>query len=82
MRAACLVAHPDDCAIFAWPFMEAHPEFEWTNVYLTYTDWDPRAQEAAKFWADKNIPTVFLGFLDEWESVKDGKLGVWFTRLR
>ena len=75
MRAVCLVAHPDDCVIFAWPFIEAHPEFAWHNIYLTYRDWDPRAQEARHFWAAKNISCTFLGYRDDYESVKRGELG-------
>ena len=75
MKAVCLVAHPDDCAIFAWPFIEAHTEFKWTIVYLTYTPWDPRAKEATAFWDTKNITTIFLGYRDDWEYVKNGNLG-------
>ena len=75
MRAVCVVAHPDDCVIFAWPFIEAHREFEWTIVYLTYTAWQPRAKEIAAYWQQHNIPCVFLGYEDEWESVKNGELG-------
>ena len=75
MKAIVLVAHPDDCAIFAWPFIEAYPEFKWDIVYLTYTPWEPRAREATAFWDTKNINTIFLGYRDEWESVKDGNLG-------
>ena len=58
MKAVCLVAHPDDCVIFGWPFIEAHPEFVWQNVYLTYNKQDPRAIEADNFWKTKNIPTT------------------------
>lgn len=75
MNAVCLVAHPDDCVIFAWPFIEAHPGFKWTIVYLTHTPWHPRAKEATAFWNTKNINTVFLGYKDEWEYVKNGNLG-------
>jgi LmbE family N-acetylglucosaminyl deacetylase len=75
MQAVALVAHPDDCVIFAWPFIEAHSEFSWTIVYLTYTPWEPRAQEIAHYWDQHNIACLFLGFPDEWESVKHGNLG-------
>lgn len=75
MRAVCLVAHPDDCAIFAWPFIEAHSDITWTIVYLTYTPWQPRAKEINAYWAKRNIPCIFLGFDDVWESVKNNELG-------
>jgi LmbE family N-acetylglucosaminyl deacetylase len=66
MRAVALVAHPDDCVIFAWPFIEAHPKFTWEIVYLTYKPHDPRAREISAYWAKKNIHTRFLGFRDTW----------------
>jgi len=75
MRAITVVAHPDDCVIFAWPFIEAHPEFSWTILYLTYTPWEPRAKEISAYWQQYNIPTIFLGFQDDWEYVKLGELG-------
>lgn len=75
MRAVALVAHPDDCVIFAWPFIEAHPEFEWDIVYLTYTPWMPRAREMSAYWNKRNITTIFLGYNDEWDYVKQGELG-------
>jgi hypothetical protein len=75
LNAVCLVAHPDDCVIFAWPFIEAHPEFKWTIVYLTYTFVDIRAKEVAAYWRQRNITTSFLGIKDDWQYVKNGKLG-------
>lgn len=75
MKAICLVAHPDDCVIFAWPYIEAHCSFKWVIVYLTYTADHPRAKELSAFWNSKNIDTRFLGFADDWQYVKDQKLG-------
>lgn len=75
MQAVCLVAHPDDCVIFAWPFMETHPEFAWTIIYLTYTSFSPRGAEIREFWQTKNINCIFLGYTDDWEYVKNKELG-------
>lgn len=75
MRAVALVAHPDDCVIFAWPFIEAHPEFEWTIVYMTYNFFSPRAKEVQTYWARRGISTTFLGMQDDWQYVKNGELG-------
>lgn len=75
MKAVCLVAHPDDCVIFAWPFIEAHAKFNWHIVYLTHCEWDPRAQEMRAYWSKRNIATTFLGYTDDWEHVKRGELG-------
>ena len=74
MRAVALVAHPDDCAIFAWPFIEAHPEFTWEIVYLTYRTYEPRALEVATYWANRNIPTKFLGYVDNYQDMLDDQL--------
>ena len=75
MRAVALVAHPDDCVIFAWPFIEAHPELDWVIVYLTYTFTDPRAREVRTYWNARGIDVGFLGMPDDWQYVKNGKLG-------
>ena len=66
MKALCLVAHPDDCVIFAYSFIHNHPEHEWTIGYLTYTAQDPRGQELSAFWKQRGIECVFLGFEDHW----------------
>lgn len=75
MKAVAVVAHPDDCVIFAWPFIEAHPEFEWHIVYLTYTHYQPRGKEVDEYWKKRNITAIFLGYDDVWESVKKGQTG-------
>ena len=75
MKSVAMVAHPDDCIIFAYSFMHHYPAFDWTVCYLTYTDQDARGQEFAEFWSRRNIKTKFLGFTDNWEFVKNGELG-------
>lgn len=79
MKAVALVAHPDDCVIFAWPFIEAHPQFKWTIVYLTYSLDTARGREIAEYWARRNISVHFLGLDDSWTKVKQGLLG--FDRM-
>lgn len=75
MKAMAIVAHPDDCVIFAYSFMHHHPELDWTVCYLTYNQDDYRGQEFFDFWSRRNIKTKFLGFTDDWEFVKNGDLG-------
>ena len=70
-----LVAHPDDCVIFAYSFMHRYSNLDWTVCYLTHTNRDPRGQEFSNFWRRRNIKTKFLGFADNWEFVKNGELG-------
>lgn len=65
-----IVAHPDDCVIFAWPLMRRYPEFDWSVVYLTYQDQDPRAQEMKKFWDRYSVPTCFCGFIDDYRDME------------
>jgi len=64
MRGLAMVAHPDDCVIFAYSYIYNHPELTWTIGYLTYTEQDPRGQELADFWRRRGIDCVFLGFED------------------
>lgn len=70
MKALCLVAHPDDCVIFAYSYIHNHPEYEWTICYLTYTEWSDRGRELAKFWARRNISCVFLGYVDDYHDLE------------
>jgi len=70
MKALCLVAHPDDCVIFAYSYIYNHPEHEWTIGYLTYTEQDPRGAELAEFWKQKGIPCVFLGYVDNYRDIE------------
>ena len=74
MKALALVAHPDDCVIFAYSFIHAHPELSWTVCYLTYTENDPRGAELQKFWARRCIPTQFLGYVDDWHDIENKRI--------
>jgi len=74
MRAQVLVAHPDDCVIFARPFVDAHPDYEWSIVYLTYDYDDIRAMEISKYWNARNITTKFLGFIDNYTDIENNEL--------
>jgi len=77
MKALCLVAHPDDCVIFGYSYIHAHPEYTWTVGYLTYTARDPRGAELAAFWQRRNIDTVFLGFEDHWHDNEQKQFTRW-----
>ena len=77
MRAVCLVAHPDDCVIFAWPFIEAHPKFKWAIVYMTYKETDPRGQELKAYWDRRGIATVFMGYQDDYQDQLTKKFNFW-----
>lgn len=71
MKAMAVVAHPDDCVIFAYSYIYNHPEYSWTICYLTYTDDHPRAKEFCTFWKKRNISVVFLGFKEQWNHEKN-----------
>ena len=64
MKALCLVAHPDDCIIFAYPFIHHHPDYEWTICYLTYDELSGRGKEMLRFWNKRNVDVKFLQFED------------------
>lgn len=72
-----LVAHPDDCVIFARPFIDEHPNLNWSIVYLTYCEADPRAQEVSAYWNARGIPTKFLGFADHYIDQETQQLNFW-----
>ncbi len=74
MQLTCLVAHPDDCLIFARPFMDRYADHAWTIVYLTYSQVDPRGQEITSYWNKRNIKTILLGFEDNWEDINNKTL--------
>jgi LmbE family N-acetylglucosaminyl deacetylase len=63
-KGLCLVAHPDDCVIFAQAFIEEYKNINWTIVYLTYDLASDRGKEIASYWDTLNIKTIFLGFQD------------------
>ena len=75
MKAMAMVAHPDDCVIFSYSFINHYAKFDWTICYLTYNQDHARGQEFADFWYKRNIQTKFLGFPDDWEYVKNNQLG-------
>jgi len=77
MRAVCLVAHPDDCVIFAWPFIEAHPEFEWVIVYMTYNQSDNRAKEMQAYWQRRGVVTAFMGHVDNYKDLETKSFNFW-----
>lgn len=75
IKALCVVAHPDDCIIFAWPFIEQYRELDWKILYLTYQEGDNfRADEIKSFWNKKNIPVEFLGHVDDYRDLEKGEL--------
>jgi len=74
VKAVAMVAHPDDCVIFAYSFIHHHPEYEWTICYLTYTESDARGREFAEFWNHRNIATKFLGYIDDWHDIENKKI--------
>lgn len=73
MKVKLVVAHPDDCCIFAWPLInQTMNDWDWSIVYMTYTATDPRALEANQFWNQYNIETTFLGFEDHYRDLEQG----------
>ena len=77
MKAIAVVAHPDDCVIFARPYIDAHPEYDWHIVYLTYMAHDARAQEVSAYWTARGIPTEFRGFRDDYKDQQTQQLNFW-----
>ena len=75
MKATCMVAHPEDCVIFAYQFIMEHRDWDWKICYLTSQRTDPRGAEVADFWKRRGIPTMFCGLPDTWEYVERGELG-------
>ena len=74
MRAIAMVAHPDDYVIFAYSFIHAHPELDWTVCYLTYTATDYRGSELKAFWERRGISTRFLGYVDDWHDIENKQI--------
>lgn len=71
MKAMAMVAHPDDCVIFAYSYIHNHLEYSWTVCYLTYNETDPRGQEFVEFWRRRNVAVKFLGHADVWNMEKN-----------
>jgi LmbE family N-acetylglucosaminyl deacetylase len=74
MKALCLVAHPDDCVIFALSYIHHHADLDWTICYLTYCEWEPRAKELKEFWKRRSISCVFLGYTDDYRDIENKKI--------
>ena len=70
LKALCVVAHPDDCVIFAKPFIDTHDQFDWQILYLTYAQFEPRGKEIAEYWAKQGILTTHLGFTDDYRDME------------
>jgi LmbE family N-acetylglucosaminyl deacetylase len=77
LKAIAVVAHPDDCVIFARPYIDAHAEHEWHVVYLTYNSTNPRAKEVAAYWTARGVTTEFLGFQDDFKDQQTQQLNFW-----
>lgn len=74
MKAMAMVAHPDDCVIFAYSYMHNHSEYSWTVCYLTYLESDSRGQEFASFWRRRNVAVKFLGYHDDWHDIENQRI--------
>ena len=74
MKAIAMVAHPDDCIIFAYSCMHYYPELEWTVCYLTYKEDDYRGHELKAFWTQRGIATNFLGYVDNWHDIENKQI--------
>lgn len=74
LKALCVVAHPDDCVIFAKPFIDTHDKFDWKILYLTYCHFEPRGKEIAAYWADRGIIAIHLGYTDDYRDMENDKL--------
>jgi LmbE family N-acetylglucosaminyl deacetylase len=74
MKAVVMVAHPDDCVIFAYSFMHAYSDLEWTVCYLTYEADDYRGSELRAFWDQRGISTKFLGYVDDWHDIENKQI--------
>jgi len=70
MKAMAMVAHPDDCVIFAYSFMHHYSQLDWTVCYLTYTEQDARGREFAEFWRQRSVATKFLGYVDDYRDIE------------
>jgi LmbE family N-acetylglucosaminyl deacetylase len=73
MKATCVVAHPDDCVIFALSMIHSVNSVDWNIVYVTYTSQDARAQEITRFWQPRGVATEFLGYVDDWHDIELGQ---------
>lgn len=74
MKAVVMVAHPDDCIIFAYSLMYQYPNIDWTICYLTYEEDDYRGSELRSFWNQRNIKTKFLRYVDDWHDIENKQI--------
>lgn len=74
MKAMAMVAHPDDCVIFAYSFMHQYRHLDWTVCYLTYPEAHDRSQEFVKFWQQRGVATKFLGYCDNYLDVEHDQI--------
>lgn len=75
VKAACFVAHPDDCVIFAKPFIDNYEKWSWHIFYLTYELYQPRVREMAAYWQGKRkIPVSSLGYVDTHLDMENNKI--------
>jgi hypothetical protein len=70
MKAVAVVAHPDDCILFAYGIIQLMSEWSWSIAYLTYTRDSDRGQEISTFWKRRNIKTVWLGYTDDYHDIE------------
>jgi hypothetical protein len=72
MKAVVVVAHPDDCILFALGIIQLMKEWSWSIAYLTYTRDSDRGQEIGNFWQRRNIKTHWLGYTDDYHDIERG----------
>lgn len=70
MKAVVVVAHPDDCILFAYGIVQLMPQWSWSIAYLTYTLDSERGQEIGSFWHRRNIKTHWLGYHDDYRDIE------------
>jgi hypothetical protein len=74
VRAVMVVAHPDDCVIFGWPFIMRYKHMDWKILYMTYDESHPRGHEIKEFWKVQGIEVDFCGVLDNHIDLDRGKI--------
>lgn len=74
MKAACIVAHPDDCVIFARPFIDNFPKWDWHIYYLTYVQYHPRVVEMANYWRERKIFVTSFDYEDTYLDMENNKI--------
>lgn len=75
MKAACVVAHPDDCVIFARPFIDHYADWSWHIFYLTYEMYHSRVVEMKNYWYGKRaMPVTSLGYVDTHLDMENNKI--------